>query len=116
VDLGEAAERGITVAEITGSNTMSVAEHAAMQILVLVRNFILAYNDITGGGWSIGEIAEGSHDLEGKTVGIYGAGQIGQLIAARLKPFDVKMLYYKRSRLDTVEELSLDIRYATLER
>ena len=114
VDLGEAAERGITVAEITGSNTVSVAEHAAMQILVLVRNFIPAYNDIVEGGWNIGEIAAGSHDLEGKTVGIYGAGQIGQLIAARLKPFDVKMLYYKRSRLGTVEELSLGIRYATL--
>ncbi|MBA2534147.1 MAG: NAD-dependent formate dehydrogenase [Rubrobacter sp.] len=114
VDLGEAAERGITVAEITGSNTVSVAEHAAMQILVLVRNFVPAYNDIVEGGWSIGEIAAGSHDLEGKVVGIYGAGQIGQLIAARLKPFDVKMLYYKRSRLGTVEELSLGIRYATL--
>src|SRR5919112_2187350 len=115
VDLGEAAEQGITVAEITGSNTVSVAQHAAMQILVLVRNFIPAYNDIIEGGWSIGEIAAGSHDLEGKTVGIYGAGQIGQLIAARLKPFDVKMLYYKRSRLGTTEELSLGIRYATLD-
>jgi formate dehydrogenase len=115
VDLGEAAERGITVAEITGSNTVSVAEHAAMQILVLVRNFIPAYKDIVEGGWSIGEIASDSHDLEGKVVGIYGAGQIGQLIAARLKPFDVKMLYYKRSRLGTVEELSLGIRYATLD-
>jgi formate dehydrogenase len=115
VDLGEAAERGITVAEITGSNTVSVAEHAVMQVLALVRNFIPAYKDIVDGGWSIGEIAVGSHDLEGKTVGIYGAGQIGQLIAHRLKPFDVKMLYFKRSRLGTVEELSLGIRYATLE-
>ena len=115
VDLGEAAERGITVAEITGSNTVSVAEHAVMQVLALVRNFVPAYKDIVDGGWSIGEIAVGSHDLEGKTVGIYGAGQIGQLIAHRLKPFDVKMLYFKRSRLGTVEELSLGIRYATLE-
>ena len=57
MDLGEAAERGITVAEITGSNTVSVAEHAAMQILALVRNFIPAYRDIVEGGWSIGEIA-----------------------------------------------------------
>jgi formate dehydrogenase len=115
VDLGAAAERGITVAEITDSNTVSVAEHAAMQILVLVRNFVPAYKDIVEGGWSIGEIAAGSHDLEGKVVGIYGAGQIGQLIAARLKPFDVKMLYYKRSRLGTVEELTLGIRYATFD-
>ena len=115
MDPGEAAERDITVAEITGSNTVSVAEHAAMQILALVRNFIPAYKDIMEGGWSIGEITASSHDLEDKTVGIYGAGQVGQLIAARRKPFDVNMLYFKRSRLGTVEELSLGIRYATLD-
>jgi formate dehydrogenase len=86
-----------------------------MQILVLVRNFIPAYQAIVEGGWSIGEIAANSHDLEQKVVGIYGAGQIGRLIAARLQPFDVKMLYYQRSRLGTVEELSLGIRYATLD-
>ena len=103
------------VAEITGSNTVSVAEHAVMQILALVRNFVPAYKDVVDGGWSIGEIAVRSHDLEEKTVGIYGAGQIGQLIADRLKPFDVKMLYYKRSRLGTTEELYLNIRYATLD-
>ncbi len=115
VDLGEAAERGITVAEITGSNTVSVAEHAVMQILALVRNYVPAYKDVVDGGWSIGEIAAKSHDLERKTVGIYGAGQIGQLIAHRLKPFDVETLYYKRSRLGTTEELFLGIRYATLD-
>ena len=115
IDLGEAAERGITVAEITGSNTVSVAEHAVMQILALVRNFVPAYKDVVDGGWSIGEIAAGSHDLEKKIVGVYGAGQIGQLIAARLKPFDVETLYYKRSRLGTAEELALGIRYATLD-
>jgi len=115
IDLGEAAERGITVAEITGSNTVSVAEHAVMQVLALVRNFVPAYKDVVDGGWSIGEIAAGSHDLEKKTVGVYGAGQIGQLIAARLKPFDVETLYYKRSRLGTTEEIYLGIRYATLD-
>ena len=114
VDLGEAAERNITVVEITGSNTVSVAEHAVMQVLALVRNFIPAYKDVVNGGWSIGEIAAGSRDLERKTVGVYGAGQIGQLIAARLRPFDVETLYYKRSRLGTTEELYLGIRYATL--
>ena len=115
VDLGEAAERGITVAEITGSNTVSVAEHAVMQILALVRNYIPSYKDVVDGGWSIGGTAAGSHDLQRKTVGVYGAGQIGQLIAHRLKPFDVETLYYKRSRLGTTEELFLGIRYATLD-
>ena len=38
-DLAAAAERNITVAEITGSNVVSVAEHVVMQILTLVRNY-----------------------------------------------------------------------------
>ena len=45
-----------------------------MQILALVRNYIPAYKDVIEGGWDIGEIASKSHDLEGKTVGIVGAG------------------------------------------
>lgn len=115
IDLGAAAERDITVAEQTDSNTVSVAEHAVMQVLALVRNFIPAYNDVVNGGWSIGEIAARSHDLEHKTVGIYGAGRIGQLISLRLKPFDVTTLYYKRTRLDTTEEETVGFRYARLE-
>ncbi len=115
VDLGGAAKRNITVAEQTDSNTVSVAEHAIMQILALVRNYMPAYRDVLDGGWSIGEIASHSYDLEHKTVGIYGAGRIGQLIAMRLKPFDVETLYYKRTRLDTTEEDTLGFRYARLE-
>src|SRR5207253_2382357 len=87
VDLGQAAERGITVAEVTGSNVVSVAEHAVMGILDLVRNFVPAYRQVVDGRWDIAEIAAGSHDLEHKTVGIYGAGRIGQHIAQRLRAF-----------------------------
>jgi formate dehydrogenase len=77
IDLGEAAERGITVAEITGSNTVSVAEHAVMQILALVRNFVPAYKDVVDGGWSIGEIAAGSHDLEKRSSAHTGPARSG---------------------------------------
>ena len=62
-DLAAAAERGITVAEITGSNVVSVAEHVVMQILALVRNFIPSYQEVVRGGWDIGTIAARSHDL-----------------------------------------------------
>ncbi|MEF5509514.1 NAD-dependent formate dehydrogenase, partial [Escherichia coli] len=37
VDLDAAAKAGITVAEITGSNSISVAEHVVMMVLSLVR-------------------------------------------------------------------------------
>jgi len=115
IDLAAAAEHNVTVAEITGCNVVSVAEHAVMQILALVRNYIPAYKDVIEGGWDIGEIASKSHDLEGKTVGIVGAGRIGQRLAIRLRAFDVSMLYYDFRRLSTVEEQVLGIRYALLD-
>jgi len=114
-DLQAAADHGITVAEITGSNVVSVAEHVVMQILALVRNFIPAYQEVLSGGWDIGKIAARSHDLEDKTVGIYGLGRIGQRVAARLKPFDVRVLYYDNRRLSAVEEQVLGVRYVPLE-
>src|SRR4051812_32034699 len=115
IDLKAAAERGLLVAEQTGSNVVSVAEHAVMQLLALVRNYVPAYQQVVDGRWDIGEIAERAWDLERKTVGIYGAGAIGQLIALRLKAFDVETLYYKRTRLEHPEEAVIGARYARLE-
>ncbi len=114
-DLAAAAERNITVAEITGSNVVSVAEHVVMQILALVRNFIPSYKQVVDGRWDIGEIAARAHDLEDKVVGIVGMGRIGQRVAARLKPFDVDLYYYDFRRLSTVEEQVLGAGYVRLD-
>jgi formate dehydrogenase len=113
-DLAAAAERNITVAEITGSNVVSVAEHAVMQILTLVRNYLPSYNEVIEGGWDIGKVAARAHDLEDKVVGIVGMGRIGQRVAARLKPFDVHAYYFDYLRLNTVEEQLLGARYMSL--
>ena len=43
VDLNAAAEKGLEVLEVTGSNVVSVAEHVVMSILLLVRNFVPAH-------------------------------------------------------------------------
>ena len=115
IDLKAAAERGITVAEITGSNVVSVAEHAVMQILVLARNFIPAYKNVLDGGWDIAGIAAGAHDIEAKAVGIVGFGRIGQRVAMRLKPFDVKIAYYDFRHATNVEETIFGARYLPLE-
>jgi formate dehydrogenase len=114
-DLAAAAERNITVAEITGSNVVSVAEHVVMQMLTLVRNYIPAYQEVIDGGWDIGKIAARSHDIEGMTVGIVGMGRIGQRVAARLKPFDVNTYYFDYRRLTTAEEQVLGARYQKLD-
>jgi len=50
VDLNAANKTngGITVAEVTGSNVVSVAEHVVMTILALVRNFVPAHEHCQG--------------------------------------------------------------------
>ena len=110
--MAAAAKNGVTVAEITGSNVVSVAEQVIMHILALLRNYIPAYKQVIEGRWDIAEIAAKAHDLEGKTVGVVGSGRIGQRVLVRLRPFDVNALYYDQRRLTTVEEISLGARYA----
>ena len=96
IDLDAANETngGITVAEVTGSNVVSVAEHVLMTILVLVRNFVPAHEQVAGGDWNVAAVAKGEYDLENKVVGTVAVGRIGERVLRRLKPFDCKELLY----------------------
>ncbi|GAB2278149.1 formate dehydrogenase (NAD+) [Dionaea muscipula] len=100
IDLKAAAESGLTVAEVTGSNVVSVAEDELMRILILVRNFVPGYLQVINGEWNVAATAYKSYDLEGKTVGTVGAGRIGRLLLQRLKPFNCNLLYHDRIRMD----------------
>ncbi len=99
VDLQAAIEHGITVAEVTYSNSISVAEHVVMMILGLVRNYIPSHMQVIEGGWNIADCAARSYDLEGMQVGTVAAGRIGSAVLRRLKPFDVGLHYTDRHRL-----------------
>ena len=59
-DLQAAMDKGITVAEVTFSNSISVAEHVVMMILALVRNYIPSYGWVIRGGWNIADCVERS--------------------------------------------------------
>jgi len=111
VDLQKAAEKNVTVAEVTGCNVVSVAEHVVMQILALVRNYIPAYKQVVDGQWDIARIADKAWDLEGKHVGTVAAGRIGYRVLQRLKPFDVKLHYYDIKRLPAEVEKELGATY-----
>src|SRR4249919_686705 len=65
VDLQAAIKHGITVAEVTYSNSISVSEHVVMMILSLIRNYIPSYQWIINGGWNIADCVQRSYDLEG---------------------------------------------------
>ena len=109
VDLDAASAAGITVAEVTYSNSISVAEHVVMMILALVRNYIPSYGWVVHGGWNIADCAERSYDVEGMHVGTVAAGRIGLAVLRRLKPFDVHLHYTDRHRLpaEVEDELGL---------
>jgi formate dehydrogenase len=109
VDLQAAIERGVTVAEVTYSNSISVAEHVVMMILSLVRNYLPSHEWVVKGGWNIADCVERSYDLEGMTVGTVAAGRIGLAVLRRLKPFDVQLHYTDKHRLDEGVERELGL-------
>ncbi|MBA3276212.1 MAG: NAD-dependent formate dehydrogenase, partial [Chloroflexia bacterium] len=98
-DLTAASEAGITVAEVTYSNSISVAEHAVMMILALVRDYLPAHDWVRNGGWNIADAVARSYDVEGMHVGTVAAGRIGLAVLRRLKPFDVHLHYTDKHRL-----------------
>jgi formate dehydrogenase len=111
VDLDAAKERGITVAEVTYSNSISVAEHAVMQILALVRNFVPSHRWAAEGGWNIADCVERAYDLEGMDVGVIAAGRIGRAVLRRLAPFDVNLHYTDTRRLAPEVEKQLNVTF-----
>jgi formate dehydrogenase len=111
VDLQAAIERGITVAEVTYCNSISVSEHVVMMILGLVRNYIPSYKTVIEGGWNIADCVARSYDVEGMQVGTVAAGRIGSAVLRRLKPFDVGLHYTDRHRLPAEVEEELGVTF-----
>ncbi|EJF60055.1 NAD-dependent formate dehydrogenase [Dichomitus squalens LYAD-421 SS1] len=111
IDLNAAVEKKIQVLEVTGSNVVSVAEHVVMDILLLVRNFVPAHEQITRGDWQVSDVARNAYDLEGKVVGTIGAGRIGYRVLERLVPFNTKeLLYYDYNPLPAEAEAKVGAR------
>ena len=111
VDLQSAIENNLTVCEVTYCNSISVAEHAVMQILALVRNYIPQYKWVVSGGWNISDSVSRSYDIEGMDVGVVAAGRIGTAVLKRMKPFDVNLHYTDRHRLPESVENDLNLTY-----
>jgi formate dehydrogenase len=104
-------EHGLTVAEVTYCNSISVAEHVVMMILALVRNYLPSYKWVLDGGWNIADCVSRSYDLEGMQVGTVAAGRIGSAVLRRLKPFEVGLHYTDRHRLAAEVEQELGVTF-----
>jgi formate dehydrogenase len=111
VDLQAAIDNGITVAEVTYCNSISVSEHVVMMILGLVRNYIPSYKTVVDGGWNIADCVAREYDVEGMQVGTVAAGRIGSAVLRRMKPFDVGLHYTDRHRLPPEVEEELGVTF-----
>ena len=94
VDLDAASKNDVGVVEVKGSNTVSVAEHAVMDLLIVLRNFMEGHRQSVEGEWDLSKVGNQARELQNKTIGIFGFGRIGQLVAERLKPFNVTIQHY----------------------
>ena len=116
IDVAEATARRIPVTTIPSMVTEETADLAWGLMLAVARNIVAGdrtlRQGIFPGSQSMHLAGQGVH---GKTLGIVGLGRIGEAMARRARGFDMRVLYTKRSRLDTERERELGAEYAPLE-
>ncbi len=100
VDLEAAAERGITVTNVTNYATPSVVQHVFCLILALTRKLTQYQAAIREGRWQQSEffclLDYPISELAGKTLGIIGYGVLGQAVAAVGEAFGMRVLVADR--------------------
>lgn len=107
IDLDYLADRGVKLFHAAKGNRDAVAEHAIGGLLALFNHIPKADQEVRKGIWD----REGNrgHELMGKTVGIFGYGNMGSAFAKRLKGFGVQILAYDKYKVDfgteTVQEV-----------
>ncbi|MFA6928961.1 MAG: NAD(P)-dependent oxidoreductase [Lentisphaeria bacterium] len=92
IDIKYARRKGIDVMNTPGANSNGVAEEVFAMALAAYRHVIAADINTRAGGWEKKKFM--GRELTGKTLGIVGLGNIGQLVAKHSSGFDMKLLAY----------------------
>jgi len=115
IDLEAARQAGVTVAITAGATSIPVSEHTLMLMLAVSRRLPLAHRSLQEGKWIAAELRTICSKLDGKTVGLFGFGNIARFVAKRLSGFDVKLIYHSRNRLDSAIENQYGAHYVDLD-
>jgi phosphoglycerate dehydrogenase-like enzyme len=116
IDLKRLKQLGLPLSNNGGANSYAVAEHAIMLMLTVYRQAPDLHNLVKAGQWKSSRFGEEEeHEIAGKTIGIVGAGMIGQTIARRLSGFEVKLLYYDPIKLPPEVSARLNMNYRDLD-
>ncbi|MFZ4755557.1 MAG: phosphoglycerate dehydrogenase, partial [Miltoncostaeaceae bacterium] len=92
VDVEAATGRGIIVVNAAGSNAVSAAEHAIALLLAQARNIPQAHMSLVAGKWERAKF--GGIEVTGKTLGVIGFGNIGQMVAERALGLCMRVVAY----------------------
>jgi hydroxypyruvate reductase len=103
VDMAAAAQRKITVGHSPAANAAAVADLAVTLMLATTRRLLPADSYVRSGNWFAAKpspLMRPQPGNPGRRVGVYGMGEIGSKIAARMAAFETEVGYFSRSRHD----------------
>ncbi|AEC52127.1 glyoxylate reductase [Pyrococcus sp. NA2] len=108
IDVEEATKRGIYVTNTPDVLTDATADLAFALLLATARHVVKGDKFVRSGEWKRRGVAWHpkwflGYDVYGRTIGIIGFGRIGQAIARRAKGFNMRILYYSRTRKPEAE-------------
>ncbi|CAN1574430.1 SerA Phosphoglycerate dehydrogenase and related dehydrogenases [Flavobacteriaceae bacterium] len=92
IDCDYATSKNIALIAAPEGNCNAVAEHTLGMILSLFNKLNIADSEIRSGEWN--REKNRGYELDGKTVGIIGYGNMGKAFAKKLRGFDIEVLCY----------------------
>jgi glyoxylate/hydroxypyruvate/2-ketogluconate reductase len=116
IDVAACTARGVMATNTPGVLDDSTADLAWALMLAAARRLTEVENYIRGGEWTGWRLKQWlGVDVHHATLGIFGMGRIGQVIARRAAGFDMRVLYHNRKRLGAAVEERLNATYASKE-
>ncbi|KKB73948.1 MULTISPECIES: phosphoglycerate dehydrogenase [Bacillus] len=110
IDVAYARQKGISVTNAPGQNASSVADLAFGLLLAGARSIPRTNDDVKNGIWKISM----GYELDGKTLGLIGFGEIGKKIARRASGFNMNIMAYGTYK-DYKSAKQLNVRFAELD-
>ena len=107
VDIPAASQKGIVVMNTPEGNTITTAEHTMSMIMSLSRNIPQATASLKQGKWEKKKLQ--GREIYNKTLGLIGAGHIGQIVADRAKAMKMNVIVYDPYiKPETLERMDLE--------
>lgn len=108
VDVAAAKQAGVAVCNVRAYGNESVAEHAFMLMITLMRNLPAYQRDVAAGLWEKSPFfchyGAPMRDLNGKTLAIFGRGNIGQTLASYAQAFKMRVIFGEHKHATAIRD------------